>query len=73
METRSKTEFIGGAYYGISLAYFGKLDAAFEYLNKACNDLDTMLLTFKYSPYVPNVLRKDARFENILARVGFPK
>ncbi len=73
METRSKTEFIGGAHYGISLAYFGKLDVAFEYLNKACNDLDTMLLTFKYSPYVPDVLRNDARFQNILARVGFPK
>lgn len=46
---------------------------AFHYLEKAYNDRDPQLAQIKYAPYVPASLRNDARFQNLLDRIGFPE
>jgi TolB-like protein/Tfp pilus assembly protein PilF len=73
LKMRADTEYIAGTYFGLSLAYLGDLDNAFHYLEKAYNDRDVIIITLKYSPYVPASLRNDARFQNLLDRIGFPK
>jgi tetratricopeptide (TPR) repeat protein len=69
---RSATEYIGCTYFGLSAAWLGDVKTAIEYLEKAYNDLDPMLISIKYSPYVPVLLRNDPRFQNLLDRIGFP-
>ncbi len=73
LKERSLAEYIGGILFGLSAAYLGDLDTAFEYLNKAFDDRDTHLIIIKYSPYVPALLKNDPRFKNLLDRIGFPK
>ena len=73
LEKRSVTEYIAGTHFGISAAYLGELDTAFSYLEKACRDYDPVLIQLKYSPFVPESLRSDPRFQNILDLIGFPE
>ena len=73
LEKRSVTEYIAGTYFGLSAAYSGNLDASFNYLEQAYDDCDPILITLKFLPYVPPLLRNDPRFQNILDRIGFPE
>lgn len=73
LKERSKTEYIAGTHFGLSAAMFGNTDAALQYLDKAFDDHDPILITLKYSPAVPTLLRNDPRFQNVLDRIGFPK
>lgn len=73
LKQRSATEYIAGTYAGLSAAYLGDLDLAFQYLEKAYEDYDPILISIKHSPYVPASLRSDPRFQNLLDRIGFPK
>lgn len=73
LKERSGTEYIGCTYFGLSAACLGDMDTAFEYLEKAYIDRDPILISIKYSPYVPVLLRNDPRFQNLLDRIGFPK
>jgi pentatricopeptide repeat protein len=75
LEVRSITKDIVSAYYdfGISAAYMGDLNMAFDALEKAYDDLDPHILSMKRAPYVPASLRKDQRFQHLLDRIGFPK
>jgi TolB-like protein/Flp pilus assembly protein TadD len=59
--------------YGLSAAYLGDLDTAFDALEKAYHDLDPHILTIRHAPYIPVPLREDARFQDLLERIGFPK
>ena len=72
LEKKSDTEYIAGTHFGISAAYLGDLDKAFRYLEKACNDRDPIIVQIKYSPYIPDLLKNDPRFQNLLDRIGFP-
>jgi len=74
LEIRVTTKDIVSAYYdfGLSAAYMGDLDIAFEALEQAYNDIDIHMLTMKVAPYVPSLLRNDKRFQNLLDRIGFP-
>jgi adenylate cyclase len=74
LEVRATTKDIVNAYYdfGLSAAYLGDLDRAFEALEKAYNDIDIHILTIKVAPYVPASLKNDPRFQNLLDRIGFP-
>lgn len=73
LKERSTTEYIAGTYAGLSAAYLYEMDDAFEYLEKAYDDYDPILIQLKYAPYVPALLRNDPRFQNLLDRIGFPK
>jgi len=72
LKKRSATEYIGCTYFGLSAAWLGDVDTAIEYLEKAYNDLDPILISVKYSPYVPVLLRNDPRFQSLLDKIGFP-
>lgn len=73
LEKRSTIEYIAGTYAGLSAAYLGDLDAAFNHLEKAYNDRDPILAQLKYAPYVPEALRNDPRFQEFLNRMGVQK
>jgi len=73
LKNRAFTEYIAGAYTGISAAYLGDLDTAFDYFEKAYEDRDPILTQLKCSPIVPTSLKNDPRFQNLLDRIGFPK
>jgi adenylate cyclase len=73
LKTRSATEYITGTYFGLSAAYLGDLDTAFNLLEKAYNDHDSNLTQLKYLSYVPASLKNDKRFQNLLDRIGFPE
>jgi len=72
LEERSVTEYIGATHFALSAAYLGDIDLSFNYFEKAYNDRDPILVTLKYLPYVPDVLRNHIRFKNLLERIGFP-
>jgi adenylate cyclase len=73
LHERSSTEYIAGTYMGISAAYLGDMDTAFECLDKALDDFDPSAPILKYVPFVPNSLRNDKRFQVLLDRIGYPK
>lgn len=73
LRTRIKVEYAPCAIMAMSSAYLGDLDESIEYLQKALDDHDPMLILLKYAPWVPDSLRNDARFTKILDEIGFPK
>lgn len=57
---------------GLVHTYLGDFDKAFEYLEKGLVYRDIWVLSLKYSPeYEP--LRKDPRFDKLVAKIGFPE
>jgi TolB-like protein/class 3 adenylate cyclase len=72
LEERSKTEYVSETYLGFSSAGLGNIDAAFDLLEKACDNRDPVLTHLKYMPYVPNALRGDPRYQKLLEKIGFP-
>jgi tetratricopeptide (TPR) repeat protein len=73
LEERSETEYITGTYMGLSAAYLGDFDAAFNHFEKAFDDRDPLLITLRHMPYVPQSLRNDVRFQKLIDRIGFPQ
>jgi pentatricopeptide repeat protein len=73
IERRANTEYISGAYTGLSAAYLGDLEAAIKHLEQAYEYHDTSLLNLTISPDVPALLRNDVRFQNLIDRIGFPE
>ncbi len=72
IKLRSETEYVAGTVTGVSAAYLGNLNEAFEYLEKAYEERDPILMMLKYEHWVPPVLSKDPRFKILLDRIGFP-
>jgi tetratricopeptide (TPR) repeat protein len=73
LKERSTKEYIAYTFYAISAACLNDLDQAFEFLEKAINDRDPVLLAIKYEKWVPDNLKKDIRYQQLLDRIGFPK
>ena len=73
IKERSKSEYVANTLMGLSAAYLDDLDEAFDYLEKAYNDRDPVLLMLKYEWWAPALLREDPRFQNLLDRIGFPQ
>lgn len=59
--------------YNIAMVYagLGRKDAAFEWLERACEDRSIWLLFLKAHPMFDD-LRPDPRFASLLERMGFP-
>ena len=72
LKERSKKEYVGSTLTGLSLAYVDKFDEGFEWLQKAFNDKDPMILTIKYLSWPLPAMRADPRFRKMLDDVGFP-
>ena len=73
LEERSKKEYIAYTFYAMSAACLDGLDIAFEFLDKAFNDRDPVLLAIKYETWVPDIVKKDPRYQQLLDRIGFPE
>ena len=73
IEKRSVTEYMAGTHFWLSAAYLGDLDKAVDFLEKAYDDRDPILVQLSYSPAIPAVLQNDPRFQNLLDRIGFPE
>lgn len=73
LEQRAVTEYIGGTYLGLSAACLGDMDKAFVYLEQACHDRDPILVQIKHSRYVPQALKSDFRFQQLLDKMQFPQ
>jgi DNA-binding winged helix-turn-helix (wHTH) protein/tetratricopeptide (TPR) repeat protein len=52
-------------------AALGESDSAFEFLNQACEQRDLQLVSLRVDPTLDGV-RADARFEELMERVGIP-
>ncbi|MEO6537288.1 MAG: CDC27 family protein, partial [Ferruginibacter sp.] len=72
LRERAVTEYIANTLTGISAAYLGNLDEAFDYLEKAFNDKDPLIILLKYQHWVTPTLRADYRFQKLLQKIGFP-
>ena len=72
LRERAENEYIPFTLLGLSAAHLDELDEAFEYLAKACEEHEPLLLCLKYQRWVPDSLKEDPRFQKILDTVGFP-
>jgi adenylate cyclase len=72
LKTQSAKEYVGTAITALSVSILGDLDEAINYLEKAFYDRDPSLLILKYEYQVPEVLKADPRFKQLLERIGFP-
>jgi adenylate cyclase len=70
---RASREYVGSAFVGLSAAYLGDLETAFRYLDKAFDDRESVLLTFRKELWVPAFLRADPRFQRIMDKMAFPQ
>jgi len=69
---RCQKEYIAKMFTAMSLAYLNDLDLAFEYLEKAYEERDPLLLTLKYEQWGPANFRSDPRFEKFVEKINFP-
>ena len=72
LKERAGKEYIANTFTGLSAAYLGDLDEAFDYLEKAYDDRDPILLDMRYEKWGPPEFRNDPRFQKIIERIGFP-
>jgi TolB-like protein/Tfp pilus assembly protein PilF len=73
LKERSRSEYVASALMAVSAAYLNNLDEAFDYLEKAYQERDPVLVMLKYEHWVPAKLKEDPRFQMLFDRIGFPK
>ncbi len=73
LKEKSLKEFVASVFIAMSVAHLDNLDEAFEYLEKAYNERDPLILTLQYGPWVPEALKNDPRFQKLLNRISFTK
>jgi pentatricopeptide repeat protein len=73
MRDKCLQQDIGLTGTGIAAAHLQELDEAMELLEKAFTAHDPLLLALKYDYWVPDNLKADPRFQNLLDRIGFPE
>lgn len=72
LKRRAKNEYICRYELGAIYASLGDRDAAFRYLNKACDDRDKCMIWLKSDPRLTE-LHSDPRFQALTRRVNFPR
>ena len=72
LKEKSKKEYVTNTLIGLSSAYLGDLDEAFDYFQKGYEDPEPFLLSLKYVTWVPVSLKTDPRFKELLKKIGFP-
>ena len=72
LRSRAGKEYVSYTLLALSAAHLDEMDEAFDYLNRACDEHEPLLLALKYQSWIPDTLKEDARFQQILDRVGFP-
>ena len=73
LKQRAGKEYISFTFLGICSAHLNDLENAFDYFDKACENREPILLSIKYEHWIPDNLRTDIRFKDLLSRIGFPK
>jgi len=68
----SRTRYVSPFDLAVVHAALGEKDAAFSYLEKACDDRAGQLIWLNVHPLLDS-LRRDPRFANLVSRVGLPK
>jgi TolB-like protein/tetratricopeptide (TPR) repeat protein len=69
---RSKTEYVSAYEIAAIYAGLGDRDRAFEWLEKAYEERASLLVYFRMDPRIWS-LRSDARFQELLRRMNFPR
>lgn len=72
LQEKSQREYIPKTYTAFSAAYLGDVDEAMDYMEKAYEERDPMLVMLKYEYWIPQLLKEDARFQALLSRMNFP-
>ncbi|ANE49806.1 adenylate/guanylate cyclase domain-containing protein [Flavisolibacter tropicus] len=72
LKERQAKAYVPYGFTGISSAYLGDVDEAFDYFEKAFENKEPVLLTLKYEPYIPENIKTDPRYTKLLSRMGFP-
>lgn len=72
LKERSAKEYIGWTITALSMAFLGEPDKAFDYLEKAYDAREPVLLMLRYQYPVSETLKADPRFQQLLKRIGFP-
>ena len=72
LKEKSEKEYVTNTLIGLTAAYLGDFDEAFEYFQKAYDDPEPVLLSLKHEPWIPSSLKADPRYHELLKKIGFP-
>jgi adenylate cyclase len=72
LKERDEKEYIAKTFTAVSAAYLGDLDEAFDYLEKAYDDRDPIILNLRHEKWGPPQFRNDPRFQKLIEKIGFP-
>src|SRR5439155_9312129 len=69
---RARREYVQSSTLAIVAASLGRMDVAFEFLDRACDEHDGILVYSKRYPFF-SLLQNDPRMERVYRRMGFPE
>src|SRR5207244_9952217 len=69
---RARREYVQSSTLAIVAASLGRMDVAFEFLDRACDEHDGILVYSKRYPFF-SLLQNDPRMERVYRRIGFPE
>jgi len=72
LTARARREYVQTATLANAAAVAGRMDEAFQLLERACDDRDSILIYLKRYPAF-SLLRSDPRIAKIYQRIGFPE
>jgi serine/threonine protein kinase/Tfp pilus assembly protein PilF len=72
LTARARREYVQTSALAVAAAVAGRLDEAFQLMERACDDRDSILVYSKRHPAF-GPLRGDPRMTKILQRIGFPE
>lgn len=72
LKERALNEYISCTLMDLSSAYLNNIDEAFIYLNQAYDNYESFLISIKYEPWVPAILKSDPRYHALLNKIEYP-